>query len=559
MRVRDIVAAIDELAPFDLAEDWDHVGLQVGTPDDDVEGVLVTLEADEAALDEAARRDCGVVLAHHPLIFKPLARLTDDDAHARVALRAARERIAVVVCHTNLDKARGGLADIVAELLGLRDAQPLQPAAVDWLKLIAFVPPPDADRVRAALFAAGAGVIGEYEHCSWGVEGQGTFFPTEGASPVIGAPGRDETVTELRLEVVFPRRLRRQVMAAYVTAHPYEEPAFDIVPVENVVSSLGLGRVGRLPEPAPLAELAARVAGALGQPSLRYAGDGDRLVRRVACLPGSGGAAIAAGVAAIADVLVTGDVKYHEARDALDQGLALIDAPHDVTEEAAVLRWSATLGDALAEDGVRVETHRRPGSVWRQSGSALGAALFPKPASPSSATPAPAASAPPPTSKQGAYATAVSPSSPSVSAAPATPDTSAVYRLYTDGGARGNPGPAAIGVRLVAPDGEIMAERGAAIGHATNNVAEYRALVTGLELALEHGVERLTVLVDSQLVQRQVSGSYKVKDRALQALFVEVQRLLRRFDAVEVRHIPREENAEADRLVNEALDRTAGA
>ena len=364
MQLRDILDIIDGLAPFDLAEPWDHVGLQVGSTGADVDGVLVSLEADDGAFDEAARLGCGLVLAHHPLIFSPLERLTEDTTPGRLALRAARDGLAVVVAHTNLDKAKGGLADVVAAMLGLEGTQPLQPTSVDWLKLIGFVPPDDADLVRKALFSAGAGVIGEYEHCSWSASGQGSFLPTEGASPTIGQVGRDETTEELRLEVVFPRRLRRRVQAAYVAAHPYEEPAFDIVAVDNVLPGLGLGRLGVLPAAMPLTAFAAEVAAVLGQPSLRYAGDGARLVRRVAVLPGSGGAAIAAGVGEVADVLVTGDVKYHEVREALAAGLALVDAPHDVTEEEAVLRWSETLADALGRHGVRVETHRGAGGVW---------------------------------------------------------------------------------------------------------------------------------------------------------------------------------------------------
>ena len=171
--------------------------------------------------------------------------------------------------------------------------------------------------------------------------------------------GRDETVNELRIEVVFPRRLRRRVVGAYTAAHPYEEPAFDIVPLENEVASLGLGRLGALPAPATLAAFAAEVAAVLRLPSVRYAGDGRRQVRRVAVLPGSGAEAIARGVAQFADVLVTGDVKYHEARAAQAQGLALIDAPHGVTEQEGVLRWAEQLGDALGP-AVTVETCRNP-------------------------------------------------------------------------------------------------------------------------------------------------------------------------------------------------------
>ena len=183
MQIRDILDIIDGLAPFDLAEPWDHVGLQVGSTGADVDGVLVTLEADDDAFDEAARLGCGLVLAHHPLIFSPLERLTEDTTPGRLALRAARDGLAVVITHTNLDKAKGGLADVVAAMLGLESTQPLQPTSVDWLKLVGFVPPDDADLVRKALFSAGAGVIGEYEHCSWSVSGQGSFLPTEGARP----------------------------------------------------------------------------------------------------------------------------------------------------------------------------------------------------------------------------------------------------------------------------------------------------------------------------------------------------------------------------------------
>jgi len=170
------MAVVDRLAPFDLAEPWDHVGLQVGSPGDEVRGVLVALEVDDAALDEAARQECDLLLVHHPLIFDPLERLSDDSEAGRLALRAARDGVAVIAAHTNLDKAHGGIADVVAEMLGLEAAAPLAPAAADALKLVGFVPADDADLVRKAVFAAGAGVIGEYEHCSWAVEGQGTFF-----------------------------------------------------------------------------------------------------------------------------------------------------------------------------------------------------------------------------------------------------------------------------------------------------------------------------------------------------------------------------------------------
>ena len=560
MQVRDVIAAVDRLAPFGLAEPWDHVGLQVGSDGDELPCggagradaapvVLVALEVDDRVLDEAARAGARVVVSHHPLIFDPLERLSDDTESGRLALRAAREGVAVIAAHTSLDKARGGMADVVAELLGLEAVQPLQPAASDVLKLVGFVPEDDADLVRKALFAAGAGVIGEYEHCSWSTGGQGTFFGGETTRPVAGAAGRDETVSELRLEVVFPRRLRRRVTGAYIAAHPYEEPAFDIVPLENEVASLGLGRLGVLPAPATLAALAAEVAAVLRLPSVRYAGDGAREVRRVAVLPGSGAEAIARGVAHVADVLVTGDVKYHEARAAQAQGLALIDAPHGVTEQEGVLRWAGRLADALGP-GATVETYRNPSvAVWCESAAA--------------ATGAPVTAVSAPAAGDALPATAPAPDAPAPAAPVAEPPAPAKraadrdddrYRLHTDGGARGNPGPAGIGARLTTAGGDVVEDLAAFIGKATNNVAEYQALIAGLEVAIDRGVERLDVFLDSELVVKQVNGQYKVKDAGLKPLHRQACLLLSKFHEVDVRHVRREQNAAADALVNQAID-----
>jgi dinuclear metal center YbgI/SA1388 family protein len=575
MQVRDVIAAVDRLAPFALAEPWDHVGLQVGAAADELrcgaEGsadvapvVLVALEVDDGVLDEAARLGARVVVSHHPLIFDPLESLSDDTEEGRLALRAAREGVAVIAAHTSLDKARGGMADIVAGMLGLEAVQPLQPAAADVLKLVGFVPEDDADLVRKALFASGAGVIGEYEHCSWSAGGQGTFFGREeSTSPAAGAAGRDEKVDELRLEVQFPRRLRRRVIGAYIAAHPYEEPAFDIVPLENEIASLGLGRLGALPAPATLAALAADVAAVLRLPSVRYAGDAGREVRRVAVIPGSGAEAIARGVAQVADVLITGDVKYHDARAAQAQGLALIDAPHGVTEQEGVLRWAVRLADALGA-GATVETWRNPlVAVWSDSGDAMNpvppvrAAAPEAPAAPAPAAPAPVAPAP------AAPAPAAATSTPAAKPAPPEGVHSANrdderFRLYTDGGARGNPGPAGIGARLMTAGGDVVEDVSDYIGKATNNVAEYQALIAGLEVALDRGIERLDVFLDSELVVRQVNGQYKVKDAGLKPLHAQTCLLLSKFHEVDVRHVRREQNSAADALVNQAIDAATG-
>jgi dinuclear metal center YbgI/SA1388 family protein len=551
--LRDVIEAVDRLAPFELAEPWDKVGLQVGSPDSAVAAVLVSLEADGDALDAAQRLGCQVVIAHHPLLFEPLTRLTDESLPGALALRAARGDIAVVVAHTNLDKARGGLGDTFAAMLGLEDVRPLAPAPVDWCKLAGFVPADAAEDVRAAVFAAGAGRIGDYEHCSFVTAGQGTFYAGGGASPVVGEKGRDEAVAELRVEVVFPRRLRREVLDAYVAAHPYEEPAFDVYQVENEVASLGLGRVGALARPQVLSQFAVEVAAELHLPAVRVSSGPEREVRRVACVPGSGASLIEAA-AATADILVTGDVKYHDALRAHELGLGLVDVPHDVAEDAALARWSDALADALGRDGVRVEIHRVASPVWATLPGGAPVAR-PRPALRLVHS-----------ESQGGDSSEGEGASPEVSPGigleepagePVQPTNrdDMHHHLYTDGGARGNPGPAGIGARLLTAEGMLVDELSDVIGDATNNVAEYEALLAGLELALDRGVERLTVFMDSELVVRQLTGQYKVKNADLKALHTEAARRLRGFREVDVKHIRREQNGDADRLVNEALDR----
>ena len=327
--------------------------------------------------------------------------------------------------------------------------------------------------------------------------------------------------------------------------------------MENEVATLGLGRLGVLPAATTLAAFAADVAAVLGLRALRFAGDPEREVRRVAVLPGSGAEAIARGVARVADVLVTGDVKYHEARAAQAQGLALVDAPHGLTEQAAVLRWARTLADTLGP-GVQVETFKNPGvAVWQTTahggagaGGRAAAASTPGREAPAAAAASPAVS---PAGVPPAEAAAAPVPARPAPQPPANRDDER-HHLYTDGGARGNPGPAGIGARLLTAAGTVVEELADYIGPATNNVAEYKALLAGLEMALDHRVERLDVFLDSELVVRQVNGEYRVKDAGLKPLHEQACLLLSRFHEVEVKHVRREQNAEADRLVNEAID-----
>ncbi len=350
--VGDWVELVHGLYPPAQAASWDHVGLQVGDPGWPVARVLVSLDVTGAVIDEAADGPPTLVLAHHPLLFRPLASLTPASASGRTALAAARHGVAVVAAHTNLDVARDGTgtSDPVADVLELTDRRALTTELREGerLKLVTFVPPEAVDHVLDSVSAAGAGRIGDYERCSFRVRGTGTFRPGAGADPYSGRVGEDAAEEEYRLEVELPRHRVGAVVHALQSAHPYEEVAYDLVPLLDG-AEVGFGVVGAMPGPTRLADVAARLAQDLPAPHLRYAGDPDREVTTVAAVGGAGDALVPAALAAGAHVYVTGDLRHHVTLDALEQGLALIDAGHHATEVAALPAWIARI-DAAAHD-----------------------------------------------------------------------------------------------------------------------------------------------------------------------------------------------------------------
>ncbi len=357
--------------PARHAASWDHVGLQVGDPAWPVERVLVTLDVTGEVVAEAADGPATLIAAHHPLLFRPLTSLTPSTASGRTALAAAGARVAVTAAHTNLDVAvdGAGTSQPVADVLALADAEPLTRHVAESrrCKLVAFVPPESVDAVIDGVSAAGAGVIGEYERCSFRVRGTGTFRPGAGADPYSGEGiGVDAAEDEYRVEVELDRGRIREVVAALLAAHPYEEVAYDLVPLLED-PGVGFGLVGALPEPTRLAEVAERIRGALPAPHLRYAGDPERIVERVAVVGGAGDGLIDAAASAGADVYVTGDLRHHVTLDALEQGLALIDAGHHATEAAALPAWCERLRQAGAASGLHapVVASSSPTVPWR--------------------------------------------------------------------------------------------------------------------------------------------------------------------------------------------------
>ncbi len=328
------------------ASSWDAPGLHVGARDWPVARVLVALDVTADVLDEAAEVDHTLVLAHHPLLLGGLDRLTPDTAGGRLALHAATRGVAVAAAHTNLDVARDGTgtSDPVAAALDLVDVRPLTTELRDSseVKLVVFVPHEQTAAVLDAIAGAGGGAMGAYERCAFRVGGTGTFTPLEGADPHVGTVGEAHEEPEDRLEVLVPRRRLGAVVAAMLAAHPYEEVAYDLLPLVDG-AEVGFGRIGRLATPARLAEVADRLRTGLPSPHLRVAGDRDRDVTTVATVGGSGMSLVGAARAAGADLYVTGDVKHHDVLDALALGLAVVDAGHHATEQAAMPAFRAAL------------------------------------------------------------------------------------------------------------------------------------------------------------------------------------------------------------------------
>jgi dinuclear metal center YbgI/SA1388 family protein len=329
--VGDWLTALDGLYPPAWAEAWDSTGLQVGDRAAPAARVLVSLDPTREVVEEAVDRGCGLLVAHHPLLFRPAARLDLADPVAAAVATALLAQVAVAACHTNADVASPGVSDVLAEVLDLRVTGPLHGTeAGTRAKLVVFVPSADTAKVLDAVAGAGAGVIGEYTHCSFRVRGTGTFIPSEAARPAIGERGALNEVEEDRLEVVVSREALGGVVSALLEAHPYEEVAYDVYPLAGP-TGLGLGRVAAVDDPIRGETLVARCRERLGREP-RVAGEPDREVRRVAVCGGAGASLVPDALRAGVDAYVTGDLKHHEAQDAAAGGLLVIDAGHHATE-----------------------------------------------------------------------------------------------------------------------------------------------------------------------------------------------------------------------------------
>jgi dinuclear metal center YbgI/SA1388 family protein len=329
-RVADVVAALDRRWPLSWAFPWDHVGLAVGDPAAEVSGVFCTLDPTPRALREAVASGCDLLLTHHPALLEPIETLVPRAGMAGMPFAAAASGVALVNAHTNLDRAPEG-ADALPLAAGLAPGVPLERGSVPVAYVVTYAPADAVDRVSAAMHTAGAGRVGQYEGCAFNAEGQGRFTAMAGSAPNVGETGAPATEDEVRIEVVSPRAAAPDVMAAVRSAHPYEEPV--ILAVDGELA-LGAARMGRLCEAGAGSTLGslARQAATRFRVTPRVWGPSDLPVRLVATAPGSGRGLVADALAGGADVMLTGELRYHDALDALASGLAVIECGHDATE-----------------------------------------------------------------------------------------------------------------------------------------------------------------------------------------------------------------------------------
>jgi dinuclear metal center YbgI/SA1388 family protein len=355
-QIKDILACLDEAYPFAWAAPEDRVGLQVGHPEAPVNRVLVALEASLAVVAEAREAGAEMLLTHHPILYRPVGEVREDQAGGRLLAAVIRAGLAVAACHTNLDAAPQGLNNHLAELLGLAGVEVFAEVSREpWCKLAVFVPVGYEDQVRRALFDDRVGVIGNYSHCSFAGRGQGTYLPQEGAHPFKGQVASLSRAEESRLEVLVPESRLWLAVDRMRAAHPYEEVAYDLYPLKNPGLPLGFGRLGRWPQPLASAAAIARVKEAFGVDTVRVWGRAPETVERVAVVGGSGGDLIAAAHQQGAQLYITGEVRHHQVAPGYLQDFAVVEVGHFSSEVVFMPIWAKQLDLLCQEKGVAVE------------------------------------------------------------------------------------------------------------------------------------------------------------------------------------------------------------
>lgn len=331
IRIKEVIQHLESIAPLSYQESYDNSGLITGDYERTVQGILVTLDCTEAVVDEALRAGCNLIVAHHPIVFKGLKRLNGSNYVERTVIKALKNEVAIYAIHTNLDHVHTGVNRKICELIGLTNMRVLQPRRDTLSKLVTFIPPDNKDEVLTALYAAGAGRIGNYSDCSFTSRGAGSFTPNDQASPAVGSAGKREQVDEVRAEVIFPSHLQDQVVRALRKAHPYEEVAHYISVLSNENQEVGAGMVGDLPDAVEPMTFLRGLKDSLGVQVVRATQVLQQPVTRVAVCGGSGSFLLKSAIQSGAQVFVSADFKYHDFFDA-DSRIIIADIGHYESE-----------------------------------------------------------------------------------------------------------------------------------------------------------------------------------------------------------------------------------
>ena len=335
MKIGEIIQVMEELAPPELQENYDNAGLIIGNADWECTGILCTLDSTENVIDEAQENNCNLIVAHHPIVFSGLKKINGKNYVEKAVIAAIKSNIAIYAVHTNLDNVRQGVNDKIADKLELVNRKVLLPKADQLMKLFVFVPIHYADKLRNAIFEAGAGAIGNYSECSFNSSGKGTFKGGENTNAFVGEKGKRHEEEEIKIEVIFPSYLQKKILPAMIKAHPYEEVAYDLILLENNFKNVGSGLIGELKEEMKEIELLSLIKKTFGLSVIKHTKLSDKKIKKIALCGGAGSFLIGKALTQKADFYLTSDIKYHEFFDANDK-LVIADIGHWESEQFTI-------------------------------------------------------------------------------------------------------------------------------------------------------------------------------------------------------------------------------
>ncbi|MDI3521774.1 Nif3-like dinuclear metal center hexameric protein [Anaerophaga thermohalophila] len=330
--LKNIISEIEQFAPPAFQEDYDNSGLQTGNPEMEINGVLITLDVTEEVIEDAVAHGDNLIIAHHPVTLKGIKSFTGKTHPERIFMEAVRKNIAIYSAHTSIDSVEHGVSGILAKKIGLSNVEVLSPRPGLLIKLVTFVPADYAEKVRASIFDAGAGVIGNYDSCSYNLEGRGSFRAGENTNPFVGDKGTIHYEKEERIETILPAHLKNKVLKALFESHPYEEVAYDLYPLENQWPQVGFGAIGDLKEPRTEEEVLKKIKISTGAECIRHTELSGKPVKRIAVCGGSGSFLLKDAIRKGADIFVSSDFKYHQYQEA-DRKIVIADIGHYESEQ----------------------------------------------------------------------------------------------------------------------------------------------------------------------------------------------------------------------------------